>query len=68
MPAIIANERNAEQRLIPMLERQGVVVVRLLDQVAAGRDDRQLIFLPPGSSPNLVRPVYTASSLKSCCD
>jgi hypothetical protein len=32
-----------------MLERRGIVVVRLLDQESAGRDDRQLLFLPPGS-------------------
>ena len=28
MRAILANERNAEQRLVPMLERRGIVVVR----------------------------------------
>ena len=47
--AIIANERGAEQGICPKLEKRGVVVLKLLDQTAAGKDDRQLVFLPPGS-------------------
>ncbi|KAJ1462801.1 hypothetical protein M885DRAFT_165253 [Pelagophyceae sp. CCMP2097] len=47
--AILGNERGAEQRIIPKLERLGIVVVRLLDQANAGRDDRQFAFLPPRS-------------------
>jgi hypothetical protein len=47
--AIIANERGAEQGICKMLEQRGVAVVYLLDQVAAGKDHRQLVFLPPGS-------------------
>jgi len=47
--AIVVNERGAVQAIVGMLERRGVVVVHLLDQAAAGRDDRQLVFLPPGS-------------------
>ena len=60
--AIVANERGAEQGIAPLLERRGVVVVKLLDQTAAGRDDRQLIFLPPGSPttlPNIPLPEAT---------
>ena len=51
--AIVANERGAEQGIVPLLERRGAVVVKLLDQRAAGRDDRQFIVLPPGSAPTL---------------
>ena len=43
--AIIANERGAEQGICKMLEQRGVAVVYLLDQVAAGKDHRQLVFL-----------------------
>jgi len=46
---ILVNERGAEQRMVSLLERRGIVVVKLLDQVAQGRDDRQMVFLPPGS-------------------
>ena len=49
--AIIANERGAEQGICAMLERRGVSVVYLLDQVAAGKDHRQLLFLPPVRCP-----------------
>ena len=39
------------------LEKHGVVVVKLLSQEsAAGRDDRQLIFLPPGTTPPALSP------------
>jgi hypothetical protein len=41
---ILANERGAEQRMVGLLERRGIVVKRLLDQRASGRDDRQLAF------------------------
>ena len=51
--AIIANERGAEQGIAPMMERRGVVVAKLLDQAAAGRDDRQIVFLPKGSPKTL---------------
>ena len=35
-----------------MVETRGVVVAKLLDQTsAAGRDDRQLLWLPEGSPP-----------------
>jgi len=57
--AVVANERGAVQNIVGMLERRGLVVVKLLDQLNAGRDDRQLIFLPPGSPdtfPNLPLP------------
>jgi len=79
---MLVNERGAEQRMAPLLERRGIVVVKLLDQVcalmyllnllhtscshfifiyililerhyqqvASGRDDRQMVFLPPGTS------------------
>ena len=46
--AIIVNERGAEQRMCDMLADRGVVVAKLLDQVAAGRDDRQCVYLAPG--------------------
>ena len=46
--AILMNERGAEQKIVDMLTQRGVVVVRLLNQ-AAGRDDRQLLVLPPGT-------------------
>lgn len=46
---IMLNERGAEQRMCDMVERRGVVVVRLLLQGGSGRDDRQLLFLPPGT-------------------
>ena len=48
--AIIVNERGAVQSIVPMLQRRGVRILRLLDQLTAGRDDRQLVFLPPSSS------------------
>lgn len=51
--AIFANERGAVQRMCDLVEDRGVVVVRLLDQQNAGRDDRQLVFLKPGSRPDL---------------
>lgn len=51
--AIVANERGAEQGICPKLTRRGVVVIKLLDNDVVGRDDRQLIFLPPGSAPTL---------------
>ena len=41
---ILVNERGAEQKMVEMLQRRGVVVVRLMDQ-SGGRDDRQLLFL-----------------------
>uniref|UniRef100_A0A7S4FAZ1 Uncharacterized protein n=1 Tax=Chrysotila carterae TaxID=13221 RepID=A0A7S4FAZ1_CHRCT len=46
--AILINERGADQRIVGMVQRRGVVVLRLMRQ-EAGRDDRQLVFLPPGS-------------------
>ena len=50
--AVLLNERGAEQKMVEMVERRGVVVAKLLDQTsAAGCDDRQLIFLPEGSPP-----------------
>ena len=49
--AIVGNERGAEQSILPKLSRRGCVVVKLLDQVASGRDDRQFIVLPPGHPP-----------------
>ena len=42
------NERGAEQKIVEMVQRRGVVVVRLMDQ-SGGRDDRQLLLLPPGA-------------------
>ena len=30
---ILVNERGAEQRMVSLLERRGIVVVKLLDQV-----------------------------------
>jgi hypothetical protein len=30
---VLVNERGAEQRMAPLLERRGVVVIKLLDQV-----------------------------------
>jgi len=57
--AIVANERGAEQGIVPLLERRGAVVVKLLDQTTAGRDDRQFVVLPPGSDaalPNIPLP------------
>jgi len=49
--AILLNERGGEQRMVELVERRGVVVVKLLTQKsAAGRDDRQLLFLPPGTA------------------
>lgn len=51
--AILANERGAEQRMCGLLERRGVTVVRFLDQSSAGRDDRQLAFLPPSTPASL---------------
>uniref|UniRef100_A0A7S3NIF2 Uncharacterized protein n=1 Tax=Aureoumbra lagunensis TaxID=44058 RepID=A0A7S3NIF2_9STRA len=51
--AIIANERGAVQGMVAMLQHRGIVVAKLLDQQNAGRDDRQLLFLPPGASPDL---------------
>mmetsp|Transcript_3770 Transcript_3770/g.8150 ORF Transcript_3770/g.8150 Transcript_3770/m.8150 type:complete len:460 (-) Transcript_3770:209-1588(-) len=47
--AILLNERGAEQRMVEMVCRRGVSVVRLMSQ-EAGRDDRQLVFLPSGSA------------------
>eukprot|EP00908_Phaeocystis_cordata_P023585 Transcript_6046.p1 GENE.Transcript_6046~~Transcript_6046.p1 ORF type:complete len:517 (-),score=162.86 Transcript_6046:113-1663(-) len=50
--AVLLNERGGEQKMIELVEKRGVVVVKLLSQEsAAGRDDRQLIFLPPGTTP-----------------
>ena len=49
--AIVANERGAEQGILPKLERRGAVVVKLLDNTVVGRDDRQFIVLPPGHAP-----------------
>ena len=46
--AIMINERGAEQRMVEMLQRRNIVVVRLMDQ-SGGRDDRQLLVLPPGA-------------------
>ena len=37
------------KKMVDMLTRRGVVVVRLLSQTA-GRDDRQLLVLPPGAA------------------
>ena len=51
--AILANARGAEQRICGLLERRGVTVVHFLDQSSAGRDDRQLAFLPPGTPSSL---------------
>jgi len=49
--AILLNERGGEQKMVGMVERHGVVVAKLLDQdSAAGRDDRQLVFAPAGTS------------------
>ena len=50
MHAILINERGAEQKMVEMLERRHVVVVRLMDNQSGGRDDRQLLLLPPGSA------------------
>ncbi|KAH8097158.1 hypothetical protein JL720_37 [Aureococcus anophagefferens] len=47
--AIVANERGAEQGIAPMMERRGVVVAKLLDQAAAGRDDRQIVHVVKGA-------------------
>ena len=48
--AVLLNERGGEQKMVNMVEKRGVVVAKLLDQTsAAGRDDRQLLFLPEGS-------------------
>ena len=45
-----APHSRAATPLTPLLHpSQGVVVLKLLDQTAAGKDDRQLVFLPPGS-------------------
>ena len=49
--AILINERGAEQKMVEMLQRRGIVVVRLMDQVGGVRDDRQLLLLPPGTPP-----------------
>lgn len=49
--AILVNERGGEQRIVKMLERRGVVVVRLMDQSCGVVDDRQLLLLPPGTTP-----------------
>jgi len=51
--AIVANERGAEQGIVALMERRGAVVVRLLDQTAAGKDHRQFIILPPGAPTTL---------------
>jgi len=53
--AILLNERGAEQKMVEMLQARRLVVVRLLTQ-EAGRDDRQLLVLPPGTA----EPVPTA--------
>ena len=45
--AIVVNERGAVQGIVGMLQRRNIRVLRLLDQITAGRDDRQLVFLPP---------------------
>ena len=38
MQAILLNERGAEQKMVEMVERRGVLVAKLLDQTsAAGR-------------------------------
>ena len=50
--AVLLNERGGEQKMCNMVEKRGVVVAKLLDQTsAAGRDDRQLLWLPEGSPP-----------------
>jgi len=49
--AIVVNERGAEQPIVPRLQKRGVHVRKLLDQASAGRDDRQMIFLPATSAP-----------------
>ena len=55
--AVLLNERGGEQKMIELVEKRGVVVVKLLSQEsAAGRDDRQLIFLPPGTTPPALSP------------
>ena len=51
--AIVANERGAEQGICAKLSRRGAVVIKLLDQTAQGRDDRQFVVLPPGSAATL---------------
>lgn len=48
-PQIVVNERGAEQPIVPRLQRRDVQVRKLLDQTSAGRDDRQMIFLPAAS-------------------
>ena len=35
--AILLNERGAEQKIIEMVERRGIVVVRLMSQVRGAR-------------------------------
>ena len=50
--ALIVSERSHVQPMIPMLEKRGVVTLRLMRQDSReGTDHRQLLFLPPGSSP-----------------
>ena len=56
---ILINERGAEQKMVEMVERRGVVVTRLMDQ-SGGRDDRQLLLLPPGTP----RPVEAGTAAR----
>ena len=48
------------QSIVGKLQRRGVVVFKLLDQQTAGRDDRQMVFLPPGS------PLSPADAAAAC--
>lgn len=46
---ILVNERGASQYIIELLNKRNIKIVHLLDQVAAGRDDRQMVFFPSAS-------------------
>lgn len=44
--AVLVSERGTDQRMVDMLRARGLSVIRLMSQ-DVGRDDRQLVFLPP---------------------
>jgi hypothetical protein len=48
--AILINERGAEQKMVEMLTRRSIRVTRLMANQSGGRDDRQLLLLPPLSA------------------
>lgn len=54
--AILINERGGEQKMVDMLEKRGVSVTRLMDNQTGGRDDRQLLLLPPGADSPAAHP------------